>query len=176
MRREQLEITEMHEIARIFSDGLVCHLAFNCKGRAPYIVAMNYAYEGAARTDASSSIAAPQAITLWFHSADSGRKLDLLKEDPLVAFQIETRVKLAKGSGLQACDWGMEYESIVGEGLLAMVRDPREKQHGLLQIIKHYGAEGLAFGDVMLAKTEVLRLSVQEYAAKRSSRLMPQIG
>lgn len=39
-----------------------------------------------------------------------------------------------------ACDWGMNYESIMGSGSMTIVSDPEERRRGLDLIMAHYGS------------------------------------
>ena len=174
MRREQLMITDQNELKAVLKKAIVCHLALNNTGCAPYIVTMNFGSEFAPNEKPAENL--PFPLTFWFHSASEGLKLDLLRADPRVGFQVESDVRLVKGPGITACEWGMEYESIVGSGLLTIASADHERRRGLLHIMKHYGGEDLPITDQAFAETLVLSLQAAEFTGKRSRRLWPQLA
>jgi len=167
MRQSQREIIEVGELEQVLANSQVCHLAINKANEAPYLVALNYGFDFDARE---------RSLVLWFHCADQGLKLDLLRAEPLVGFQLESRVELDQGSGTQACDWGMKYESIVGEGRVEIIEQREQRLHGLNCLMRHYGGSGLPFIEQALDRTVVLRLDAHNFTGKRSSQLWPQIG
>jgi len=167
MRRELQQITEISELNAVLSAGEVCHLALNDAGKAPYIVALNYGYELDADT---------RHLTLWFHCATEGYKLDLLRCDSKAGFQIETRLRLMKSKTQMACEYGMEFESIVGAGCLSIVTSDTDRLHGLTCLLRQFGAEDLPMLDTALKRTVVLRLAVEQFTGKRSKGLLPAMA
>ena len=77
MRRANREIKDPLELEEILRTCDSCRIAIHA-GTFPYIIALNYGYEYE-----------NGALTLYFHSANQGRKLDLLREDPHVGFQMD---------------------------------------------------------------------------------------
>ena len=65
MRRKEKEIKDKKEIEQIFKEAHVCRLGM-VDGKIPYIVPMNFGYRD---------------NILYFHSALSGRKIDILKNN-----------------------------------------------------------------------------------------------
>jgi nitroimidazol reductase NimA-like FMN-containing flavoprotein (pyridoxamine 5'-phosphate oxidase superfamily) len=58
----------------------VCHLGL-ADGGEPYVVPVNFGYAN---------------DCLYFHSAQSGHKIDLLKRNPRVCFEIDTDLQILK--------------------------------------------------------------------------------
>lgn len=166
MRQSQREIQDPAEIAALLAAGQVCHLALNNAGAAPYLVALNYGFDYQT---------AGNSLVLWFHSAAAGRKLELLAADAQVGFQIETKLAMLPDN-LQACAWGMQYESLVGIGLLRLVTERSTKLYGLNRLMSHYGGAEQPIVEPILNKTAVLQLVATEFAAKRSRNLRPQLA
>ena len=71
MRRKDKEITSRAVIDEILGRAVVCRLALNDEG-SPHIVPVNFGYAG---------------NTLYFHSAPSGRKIDLILGEPRATFE-----------------------------------------------------------------------------------------
>lgn len=76
MRRSDREITDLGEILSIINDCKVIHLAMVDDGE-PYLLPLNFGYacEGG-------------AFSFFCHSAREGRKLDILRKNPTVAFEM----------------------------------------------------------------------------------------
>ena len=79
MRRSDREITDLGEILSIINDCKVIHLAMVDDGE-PYLLPLNFGYacEGG-------------AFSFFCHSAREGRKLDILRKNPTVAFEMDCR-------------------------------------------------------------------------------------
>lgn len=123
MRRKDKEITSEEEILEIVQNARVCHVAMH-DDKYPYLVALCYGFDH--QGDKKS---------LYFHVATSGKKLDLLRKNPYVAFEIEKDVSVFRGKS--ACDYSMEYASVCGTGTMRIVEDVNEKIYGLQCVTKH---------------------------------------
>ncbi len=123
MRRKDKEITSEEEILKIVLNARVCHVAMHDE-KYPYIVALCYGFDH--QGDKKS---------LYFHVAANGKKLDLLRKDPHVAFEIEKDVSVFRGKN--ACDYSMKYESVCGTGTMRIVEEENEKIYGLQCVTKH---------------------------------------
>ena len=153
MRRKDRELTSRSDIEEILEKADCCRLALNT-GAAPYIVPLNYGYEYA------------DSLVLYFHSANAGRKLDLIRKNNSAGFEIDCRHELETAEN--CCDWSMKYSSIIGSGIIDFVNDAEAKVKGLDLLMRHYGFKGeTAYPPAMLSKTTVLRMQVAELSAKR---------
>jgi hypothetical protein len=81
MRRKDREITDRAELLRILAKARVCRLAL-VDGDRPYVVPLTFALDGA---------------DLVLHSARTGRKLDILRRNPAVCFEVEEGVEINGG-------------------------------------------------------------------------------
>jgi nitroimidazol reductase NimA-like FMN-containing flavoprotein (pyridoxamine 5'-phosphate oxidase superfamily) len=133
----------------------VCRVAFNTLDGAPYIVPLNFGYE----------ISESGILTIYFHGANEGRKLDLLNHDARVGFELDCAHELQSAD--LACKYTFRFESIIGSGNIAVLSDATERIHGLNVLMSHYGGDGKMFDESALAVTTVLRLDVAEYCGKR---------
>jgi nitroimidazol reductase NimA-like FMN-containing flavoprotein (pyridoxamine 5'-phosphate oxidase superfamily) len=153
MRKKEREITEISEIETVISLADVCRIAF-ADNNTPYIVTMNFGYAGGKNPH------------LYFHCAPAGRKIDMLKKNNFVCFEMDTGHAVYKGE--KGCDWGMNYCSVVGYGKIFVVDNFDEKLAGLGHLMDHYGGSGdYAFDENVLARTTILRLDVSEMTGKR---------
>jgi uncharacterized protein len=152
MRRKEREITDIHELESIIKICDVCRLAF-ADGNVPYIVTMNFGYSG-------------DEGRIYFHCAKEGRKIEMIRKNNYVCFEMDTGHVLYDGN--TACDFGMSYSSVVGYGYITIVKDIEERISGLNHIMSHYAGNGEFFyKQDVLERTMVLRLDIKEMTGKR---------
>ena len=84
----------MREGESILKESRICRIGLVDQDK-PYIVPMNFGYKNG---------------TLYIHSAKEGRKIDLMKKNPNVCFEMDELVRLKKAK--QACEWGVQYQSM----------------------------------------------------------------
>jgi len=153
MRRSDREISDIAEIESIIGKADVCRIAI-ANDDYPYIVTLNFGYSGSPRKE------------IYFHCAPEGKKLDMIRKNNFVCFQMDadhllTRAKLS-------CDWGMGYSSVTGYGRIHFVDNIEEKTFGLNCIMKHYGRMNqYNYDEKTFARTVVLRLDIEEISGKK---------
>lgn len=150
MRRKEKAVTDPHAIEAIIAKATVCRLAM-CDQSTPYVVPLCFGY---------------QNNVFYFHSANQGRKLDVLNANPNVCVEIETDITLKPGD--KPCNWGMGFDSVIAFGTARQVSDPEEKRQALDAIMDHYGNGPWAYSDKALAATIVIRVDVDQMTAKHS--------
>lgn len=123
MRRKDKEVTSEEEILNIVQNARICHLALH-DDKYPYIVPLCYGFDHQG-----------EKKSLYFHVAKTGKKLDLIKKNPHVAFEIEKDVHIFRGKNV--CGYSMIYESVCGLGTMRIVEDENEKVYGLQCVTKH---------------------------------------
>jgi hypothetical protein len=103
---------------------------------------------------------------LYFHSGPRGRKLEILRENPRVCFQLDTGVEKVPAEG--ACGFSMRYESVIGRGRAVFLETDEEKAEGLRIISEHYGAPRGEFRPDAVRRAVVVRVDIDELTAKKS--------
>ena len=153
MRKNEREIKDRSELDGVISRSDVCRLAF-ADNNIPYIVTMNFGY------------LAGENSRLYFHCASEGRKIDLIKKNNLVCFEMDTDHMIVTGA--RPCDYGMKYSSIVGWGRISIVDSENEKREGLDAIMRHISQEkAFTYNEEVFNRTTVLRLEILELTGKR---------
>ncbi len=153
MRRKEREIRDIVEIEEVIRKSDVCRVSF-ANNDFPYMVTMNFGY----RNDNGKRI--------YFHCSTEGKKLEMMDKNNLVCFEFDTGHILSEG--IDACDFGMAYRSVVGWGSLSRVTGMEEREEGLLAIMEHYsGRRNFSFKPGILARTLVLKLEITEMTGKR---------
>jgi len=150
MRRTDKEITDRAEIEEILERGQVCHLGLVDNG-LPYIVPVNYGYLDGC---------------LYVHSAREGRKIDIIRRNNVVSFNIYVDNGLVK-SGV-ACNWGMRYRSVMGMGTAALVDGREEKEQALRIIMRHYAGPAESFEASRMNSLLIIKIQIDSLAGKKS--------
>ena len=153
MRRNDRETSDAVVIEEILRKADVCRIAI-ANNNVPYLVTMNFGY------------CEVPVKRLYFHCANEGRKLEMIRENNYICFGMDTDHKLY--TGIKGCDWGMKYSSIVGYGNISVVSDPEEKITGLDCIMNHYAGEGeYRYDEKIVNRTTILRLDIKEITGKK---------
>ena len=152
MRKKNQEITDRAIIEEILKESEICRLAM-MDGNRPYLLPFNYGYRDG---------------YIYIHCAPEGKKLDLLRKNPEVCFEIEHTAELIKAD--KACNWSELYRSVVGYGRVEIIRDLADKVLGLEIIMKSNGAHGpQEFNDRHVNACLILKLKITEITGKQSS-------
>ena len=123
MRRKDREVTAIADLLAIIDRCRVCRLGLCDDGRA-YIVPMNFGYS-----------LENGALTLYFHSAREGKKIDIIRKNNKACFELDCDHKLLSGD--QACEYSFAYSSIIGFGSIEFIDAEQEKINALEILMKH---------------------------------------
>ena len=150
MRRKDREVTDSKQVEAILNKAKVCRIAL-CDGEVPYIVPVSFGYRDGC---------------LYFHSAPQGRKLELMRKNNRVCFEVETDVTPLPGE--TPCRWSMSYASAVGFGRVYILEDPKEKREGIEIVFQHYSDSQFDVPEHALQNVIVLKLQIDSMTAKAS--------
>ena len=153
MTRREQQITDIGEIIDILEKSKVVHVGM-VDGDEPYVVPMNYGYT-----------LVDEKLTLYLHGAKRGRKIDVLRENPKVFFEMCCDVTPFEGE--VACKYGNTYASIMGRGLATIVEDVEEKKKALSVLMKTQVSKDFTFEDKLTTVVSVIRIDTLEFTAKK---------
>lgn len=153
MRRTDREITDMNSIRSILDSCKVVRLAMSGDG-APYIVPLNFGYTYS-----------ENRFTLYFHCADEGKKLDMIRKNPLVCFEMDTDHELTTAES--ACGYGYNYSSVIGTGQVRILENGEERKAALKILMKHQTGREFDFTDGQMQNVTVCSIDVAELTAKQ---------
>ena len=155
MRRNDREITDIKEKLDILQKCKVCRLGLSENDR-PYIVPLNYGYNFE-----------NNKLTLFFHSALEGKKIDILQKNNLACFEVDSDTQLIEGEN--PCNYSYAFKSIIGFGKISFLEDPKEKTEALNFIMKHQTDKDTVynFPPEMLNKVAVYKMTVDEFTGKQ---------
>jgi nitroimidazol reductase NimA-like FMN-containing flavoprotein (pyridoxamine 5'-phosphate oxidase superfamily) len=154
MRRKDREIKDHAEIIKVIEKCDVCRIGLS-DGNIPYIVPLNFGYEYI-----------DNSLTLYFHGAKEGRKLDIIEKNPVACFEMDCSHKLIEADMPEK--YTMEYESVMGNGRICLCTEEAEKTHALTRLMKTYAKEKeFDFPDHVVESVCILKLEVANFTGKR---------
>ena len=152
MTKRERQVTDENQIRHILDTAKVLHLGLAVNDE-PYVVPMNYGYtmeEG--------------KLVLYMHSALRGKKLDMMRTNPKVFFEMDC--DLAPFEGEKPCQYGLVYSSVMGRGTARIVEDVEEKIEAMKLLMKTQTQKDFEFNDRLVSIVAVIRIDVEEYTAK----------
>jgi len=152
MRRKEKEITDLSKIEVIIQKAQICRLGF-CDGNLPYIVPMNFGYADKC---------------LYFHCAKEGKKLDILRKNNNVCFEIDVDHELIL-SDEKACSGTAKFRSVIGFGKAEIIEDNKEKISALNQLMEHYtGKSAFEYLDEQVKNITIIKVIIESMGGKES--------
>lgn len=152
MTRRERQIFDIDKILEILDKSKVVHIGM-ADGDEPYVVPMNYGYTYE-----------NEKLTLWLHGATVGKKLDIIRKNPKVFFEMEC--DLVPFDGNVACNYGISYSSVMGKGIATIVEDSEEKQKGLKVLMKTQVNKEFDFNEKLASVVAIIKIEVSEFTAK----------
>lgn len=156
MRRKDREITDFDEIMKIIDKCDTCRLAL-FDDEFPYIVPLNF----------GKDIQDGQ-LYLYFHCAHEGKKLDLMKKNNRVTFEMDCDHQIILYNERMSCT--MRYESVIGHGIIEFIED-ENKYEALKILMNHYHSKDFVFNTKIMDITTVFRLKVLDMTGKRRDKV-----
>ena len=150
MRRKDREITDISEIEKIVKKAIRCRIGL-VDDDEPYVVPVCFGYERNA---------------LYFHSVLEGRKVELIKKNNKICFEIDTDVEVVTAK--EPCSWTMKYRSVIGVGRAYILGNDEEKSRGLRLIMKQYTEGNFSFPKSALDSILVVRVDIESITGKQS--------
>jgi nitroimidazol reductase NimA-like FMN-containing flavoprotein (pyridoxamine 5'-phosphate oxidase superfamily) len=155
MRRKDKEITDVNEKLEVIAKCKVCRLGLS-ENNYPYVVPLNYGFS----YDNGK-------LTLYFHGALEGKKIDIIQKNNNACFEIDCDTKLVEGEN--PCDFGYEFKSIIGFGKIIMLDTKDEKINGLNYLMKQQTGKDIKhdFYEHQLNNVAVFKMPVEEFTGKQ---------
>ena len=160
--RREREVTDLNEIIQILDKCMILHLGL-VDGDEPYVVPLNYGYT---MEDGK--------LTLYMHGAKTGHKLDLIRANPKVFFEMDCDVHPFEGN--HACQYGTTYASVMGRGVAHIIEDVEEKIKALNIFMKTQTGKDFQFNEKLVGVVSIIKVDVSDYTAKRrpAPQMMPE--
>lgn len=151
MRRNDKVMSDSALMQSILDEAPVCRLGL-CRDNIPYVVPMNFAYKD---------------NVIYLHAALEGKKLDIIRKNSLVCFEVDHRTELVSSEA--GCNWGMRFYSIIGWGNASIIEEVEDKAAALNVIMKKYaGRADYSFPEDSLGRVVVIMIRITEMTGKKS--------
>ncbi|RLF93498.1 pyridoxamine 5'-phosphate oxidase family protein [Thermococci archaeon] len=120
-----------------------------CKNGDPYVVPICFVY-----FDGS----------IYFHSKKTGKKIDYIKSNPKVCFQIDDHeISLSK----DPCKSTMKYRSAIIYGKAEVLKDEKDKINVLKKMIEKYDKNSTTSGQIKdVSGVEVFKIKIEDITWK----------
>lgn len=155
MRRKEREIKDTSELVKILSKNCVGTLSVS-GGEYPYAVPLNF---GFSENDGKFKV--------YFHCASEGKKIELIKKNPKVCFEVHTMERIT-GEGESACVYSCAYESVIGFGCARELTSHDEKKEALIKIMENCTGREFGFNENQTRGVTVFEIVFSEVTGKRS--------
>ncbi len=156
MRRSDREITDTNAIEQIIKSCTCCRIGLYVDGEV-YIVPLSFGYE---RTQ--------DGYAFYFHSARQGRKITAMRQNPKVGFEMDTSGEITTDNPDVACEYSVNYSSVIGVGTIEFIEDDRQKIHALNHIMYHSTQKRQwEYAQGMLQAVCVFKLTVDRLSCKK---------
>jgi hypothetical protein len=154
MRAAKKEIHDKGVVQRLLADGPVGRLGtVGAEGR-PMVKPLNYVYHDG---------------RIYFHSAREGEKIDHIKRDDRVCFEVDLPIAYVKGTMEDPCKADYRYQSVICTGRARVVDEHSEKTAALRALMEKYQPEG-GYGPFLeekLVLTAVVRIDIETMTGKQ---------
>ena len=155
MRRKDKEISNIEYMMEIIEKCKICRLGLS-ENNQPYIIPLNYGY-----------IYENEKLTLFFHSAKEGKKIDIIKNNNNACFEIDCDTRIIEGEN--PCNYGYEFKSIIGFGKISFLETNDEKTDGLNILMEHQTGKKIkyTFTEEKLNNVCVYKMAVEKFTGKQ---------
>jgi len=152
MTKREFKITDEQQLRAILDSAKVLRLGLSVDNE-PYIYPMNYGYT-----------LENGELKLYLHSAVNAHKLELIRKNPGVCFQLDC--DNIPFEGKVACQYGLSYSSVSGRARAVLVEEPQEKMEAMSVLMKTQTGGDFTFNERLVSIVAVIRLDVTEFNAK----------
>jgi nitroimidazol reductase NimA-like FMN-containing flavoprotein (pyridoxamine 5'-phosphate oxidase superfamily) len=151
MRKKDKEIVNHWEMEEIMRQAMICRISL-VDGEYPYIVPVNFVVKD---------------NYLYFHSAAEGKKMEILRKNKNVCFEMDINTEIVKGKS--PCVWGMKYLSVIGFGRALFIDNSKEKKKVLNMLMEKYAGKGdYIYQEEALQKVIVVGVIMEKITGKKS--------
>jgi len=157
MRRKDREVTDIKDIEKILLQCKTCHVAMVDDG-APYVVPLSYGYR----------VLDKNVLELYFHSALEGKKLDILKRDNRVCFEMAYEGQPVHSEA--PCNSGYYFASVIGNGKAVFIEDVDEKCEALAIMFKRQSNRTVTFSADQAKSVCVFKIVSTDFTGKKKLR------
>ncbi len=144
-------LTNPLEVLEIANKCEACFVSMVDEARMPYLVPMNFGLSDG---------------NIFLHSAQTGRKIDIVKQRPDVCVCFTTDNKLRWQHEEVACSYSMKYRSIRAFGKVEFIEDLDEKIIALNIVMQKYTNKDFKYSIPSLREVLCWRVKVSKWEGR----------
>lgn len=146
-----VEITDRKQIEAIITKCDICFVGLADVDGTPYVLPMNFGYsEG----------------TVYFHSSQQGRSIDILSRNPKICVTFSTDHALVFQHPQVACSYRMRSKSVIGWGKVSYEEDFDKKVEALNIIMKHYVDNSFQYSTPAVRNVKIWKVKLDKMTCK----------
>ena len=126
------------------------------ENQRPYVVPFNFGYKD---------------MTIYLHSGQAGKKIDILKKNNNVCVAFSTGHSLSAQTESVACSYIMSYKSVICYGKVEFIEEYEKKIEALNIIMKQYIDRNFTYSAPSVKNVLVYIVIVEEMTAKEFGNL-----
>ena len=149
MRRTDRLVTDENVINDILSNNHLMHVALS-ENNIPFLVPLFYAWKNKA---------------LYFHSASNGTKIKILKNNPVVCFEVSDYQGIIPNE--MACNFEAKHRTVIGLGKAEFITDIHEKISALDDIVARFTEQKFEYPSAQIAHTNIVKISIESMKCKQ---------
>ncbi len=144
-------VTDPQIIEETIAKTKICFLGMVQPDGAPYVIPMCFGFRD---------------NTFYFHSGNTGSKLDILARNPHVCISLNNGESLIFQHPDVACSYSMVSHSIVAHGEAVFVEDFDEKREALNIIMQHYTGRSFKYGVPAVNNVSIWKVKAEKICCK----------
>jgi len=126
----------------------ICYMGMTDQNNKPYVLPFNFGFDGK---------------TIYLHSAQKGKKIDILENNPNVCVAFSTDHVLRYQNEEVACSWGMKYRSVLAYGKVEFIEDYDQKVDALNHIMKKYAGKEYTYNEPAVIDVKTYKVVVEKF-------------
>lgn len=144
-------VEERALIDEIITKNKVCHVGMISLDNMPYVIPMNFGYEG---------------DIIYLHSAQEGSSINALEKNPNVCIVFCTEPQLTYQNENVACSYRMKGASAMCRGKVVFIEDFDEKIKALDIIMRQYTDKPFTYSAPAVNNVKVWKVEIEDISTK----------
>ena len=135
------------QIEEIINKCQVCHLSMVDENNMPYVLPFNFGYAN---------------DEIFLHSAQQGKKIDVLKNNPNVCVAFSNDYELKYRDEGVACSYSWKYRSVLAFGKVEFITDFEKKKEALNIIMANYTNREFKYNDPAVKDVNCYKVVIEK--------------
>ena len=130
----------------------VCYMGMIDQNNMPYVLPFNFGFDG--------------EKNIYLHSALTGKKIDILENNPNVCVVFSTDHELRYRDKEVACSWSMKYRSVLAYGKVVFIEDREEKIQVLNHVMNNYSDKEYTYNEPAIKGVKTYKVVVDRFEGR----------